>query len=600
MLLRTVTVVTFRILGRFEALVDGRRLDLSSRRERALLGVLLLNLGEVVSVDALIDSVWGERAPASARHLVHEYVSRIRGAFGDGSLIATRAPGYVVERDACELDAALFGELVGEARSAVAAHDLADALKTFDEALGLWRGDALSDLALEGDARSAATSLDGQRRAAQSERVDVGLALGRHHQLIPELERTVAAEPLDEQLRGQLMLALYRDGRQADALERYREGRRTLVDQVGIEPGAELRALEQAILRHDPALALPSAAGTSTVNDETAAPPARAPRRRTALAAAAVLLITGLATIGAVVTRNTAGTAAPVRGDAVAVVDAAHARLIGSVPITAPPGAIAYGSGSVWVSSPDARSVLRISPESRQVAESIALPVAAQSLAVAGSSVWALGSGPNDEFLTLERIDPTFGTVSHVRRLPTVVTGDSGSLSARGGTLLVAPRSGLLTKIDVRSGHTLGRLDPNAAPSAAALGFGSSWLAYREPDLVVRVDSAGAITTIPVGRGPSAIAVGRRAVWVANAIDGTVESINPATGAAIQTIRVGSAPTAIAADGDSVWVASGGDGKLVRIDERRNRVTAKVDIGGPAGVGNRRRQGLGQRPATTA
>src|SRR5262249_20274538 len=220
MLVRTVAQVTFRILGRLEVLVDGRRVDLSSRRERALLGALLLNLGEVVPANALIDSVWGERAPASARHLVHEYVSRIRGALGDGSLIATRAPGYVVERDACELDAALFGKLVREARSAVAAHDLADALKTFDEALGLWRGDALSDVALEGDARSAATSLDGQRRAAQSERVDVGLALGRHHPLIPDLERAVAAEPLDEQLRGQLMLALYRDGRQADALER--------------------------------------------------------------------------------------------------------------------------------------------------------------------------------------------------------------------------------------------------------------------------------------------------------------------------------------------------------------------------------------------
>src|SRR5215510_3961456 len=133
MLLRTVTVVTFRILGRFEALVDGRRLDLSSRRERALLGVLLLNLGEVVSADALIDSVWGERAPASARHLVHEYVSRLRGAFGDGSLIATRAPGYVVERDSCELDAARFADLVGVARSAVAAGESDAALQAFEE-----------------------------------------------------------------------------------------------------------------------------------------------------------------------------------------------------------------------------------------------------------------------------------------------------------------------------------------------------------------------------------------------------------------------------------------------------------------------------------
>src|SRR5262245_18661369 len=128
MLARTVAQVTFRILGRLESLVDGRRVDLSSRRERALLGGLLLTPGEVVSADALIDSVWGERAPASARHLVHEYVSRIRGAFGDGSPIATRAPGYVVERDGCELDVVQFADLVGRARSAVAAGDLDAAL----------------------------------------------------------------------------------------------------------------------------------------------------------------------------------------------------------------------------------------------------------------------------------------------------------------------------------------------------------------------------------------------------------------------------------------------------------------------------------------
>jgi YVTN family beta-propeller protein len=579
MLPRTVTMVTFRILGRFEALVDGRPLDLLRRRERALLGVLLLNLGEVVSVDALIDSVWGERAPASARHLVHEYVSRIRGAFGDGSLIATRAPGYVVERDACELDAALFGKLVREARSAVAVDDLADALKAFDEALALWRGDTLSDVALEGDARSAATSLDGQRRAAQSERVDVALALGQHHRLIPELDRAVAAEPLDERLRRQLMLALYRDGRQADALERYREGRRTLVDQVGIEPGAELRALEQAILRHDPALTLPSAAGSSAANDETSPP---ASRRRIGLAAAAALVvIAGLATIAAFAARKAPSTTAPIRGDAVAVVDATHARLLGSVPVIGPPGAIAYGAGAVWVSSPDARTVLRISPESRRVIASVPLGVAAQSLAVAGSSVWAVGSGPNDEFLTLERIDPTFASASIVRRLPVVATGDRASLSARGGNLLVAPSlGGLLTRIDARDGRILRQVDPNAAPSAAALGFGSSWLVYTEADLVVRVDSSGAITQIPVGREPSAIAVGKHAVWVANALDGTVKSIDPATASTITTVRVGSAPAAIAEDGGSIWVANAGDGTLTRIDEGTGRPSARVTVGG--------------------
>jgi YVTN family beta-propeller protein len=577
-----VAHVVCRILGRLETTVDGRRVEFSSQRERTLLGVLLLHPGEVVSIDALIDGLWGEAPPRSARHLVHEYVSRLRSGLDGAALISTRAPGYVVEGDACELDVTRFTALVAAARSACEAGRHSQALRGFDEALSLWRGDVLCDLAVEGDARAAAARLDDQRRAVQSERVEVALTLGRHHQLIPDLERAVAAEPHDEQLRGQLMLALYRDGRQADALARYREGRQTLVDQVGIEPGAELRALEQAILRHDPALVLPAMSEVVAADDGSRADsPPPAGRRRAGLVAATALVLAGVATtIVAVTASNSGHAAALVRGDAVAVVDAADARLLGSVPVTSPPGAIAYGAGSVWVSSPDSRSVMRISPGSRRVVASIPLGIAPQSLAVAGTAVWAVGSGPTDPFLTLERINPTFGSVSRARRLPVVVIGDTGSVSGRGGTLLVAPRSGLLTRIDARSGRMLEQVDPNAAPSATASGFGSTWLAYREGDMVVRVDSAGAITQIPVGRGPSAIAAGRHAVWVANALDGTVKSIDPATGAVITTIPVGSTPTAIATAGGSVWVASGGDGKLVRIDERSSRITATVETGG--------------------
>jgi DNA-binding SARP family transcriptional activator len=502
MLACAVAHVATRILGPLEVTVDGCPVEFRSPRERALLGVLLLHAGNVVSVDALIESVWGDDPPRTARHLVHEYVSRLRSGLGDAALIATRAPGYIVGRDACELDARRFREIVAVARAAAEAGSHADALRHFDEALALWRGDVLGDLVLGGGARTAAERLDDERRAAGSERIDVALALGRHHQIIPELERAVAAEPLDEHLRARLMLALYRDGRQADALARYREGRTTLVEELGLEPNDELRALEAAILRHDPSLALPTAGATP-------ADPHPTRRRRTVVTAAAVVLIVAaLGVVTAVTTRSAAPTL--VRGDAVAVVDAAAARVIGSLPLTTPPGAIAYGDGSVWVSSPAARSVVRISPQSRRVTASIPLTVAPQSLAVAGAAVWALGSGATDPYVTLERIDPTFGTPSRARRLPVVVGGDTGSLSARGKTLLVAPRTGPLNWIDARSGQVLRRLDPNAAPSAAALGFGSTWLAYRDADEVLRVEPSGAITPIPVGRGPSAIAVGKR------------------------------------------------------------------------------------------
>src|SRR5262249_21816933 len=163
-------------------------------------------------------------------------------------------------------------------------------------------------------------------------------------------------------------------------------------------------------------------------------------------AAAAVAVVGGVAAIVvAVAARDDRTAVAPVRGDAVAVVDARHPGRVASIPVGAAPGAIAFGAGSVWVSMPDSRSLTRISPGSRRVAASFPLELAAQSLVVAGPAVWALGSGPTDPYLTLERIDPTFGTVARVRRLQVVVSGDRGSLSARGDTLLVAPRTGLLT-----------------------------------------------------------------------------------------------------------------------------------------------------------
>ena len=574
----TPTRVTFRVLGPLEALLDGQRVDLSSRRERALLGALLLQVGEVASIETLIDSVWGEQAPASARHMVHEYVSRLRSELGDPSVITTRAPGYTIDRDACELDATRFAELLRSARSEVAVDQLDQALKAFDQALGLWRGDALADVELEGDARSAAARLDDERRAARSGRFDVALALGQHKALVPDLERAVAAEPLDEHLLLQLMTALYRSGRQADALARYREGRQRLVHELGIEPGGELRELEQAILRHDP--------GLGAASPEAPLAPARtaaSPRRWRRIGwGAAVVAIVGTTT--AVIAMNLVkahrGTAARVDGNAVAVVDAASAQLLGSVPVDSRPTAIAYGAGSIWVASPDARSLARISPSSRRVVASVPLEGPAQGLAATKGSLWAVGSKPADSSLTLDRIDPTFDTVARVRRLPMVIAGDSGSITAERDMIVVAPRAGYLTRIDARSGRTLSRVDPKVAPTAVAQGFGSSWLAYREANLVVRVDATGAITTIPVGRGPTAVTVGRRAVWVADALGDTVKSIDPATSSVVTTVEVGSAPSALAEGDGSIWVANSGDGTLTRIDERTSRPTAHVTVGG--------------------
>jgi YVTN family beta-propeller protein len=224
--------------------------------------------------------------------------------------------------------------------------------------------------------------------------------------------------------------------------------------------------------------------------------------------------------------------------------------------------------------------VARISPSSRRVVASVPLDRPAQGLAATSRSLWAVGSSRADSSLTLDRIDPTFDTVARVRRLPMVVAGDSGSIAAERNSVVVAARAGYLTRIDARSGRTLRRIDPTVAPTAVAQGFGSSWLAYREANLVVRIDATGAIIPIPVGRAPVAVTVGRRAVWVADSLGDTVKSIDPATSSVITTTEVGSAPSGIAEGDGSVWVANAGDGTLTRIDERTGRPTAHVTVGG--------------------
>jgi DNA-binding SARP family transcriptional activator len=243
----------FRILGPLEVIEDGHRLPLGGRKQRALLAVLLLHPNEVVPADRLIDEVWGEGAPETVANALQVHVSRLRRALGADAVV-TQSPGYLlrVQRDA--LDAERFERLVREGRDALAAGDAVRASATLETALGLWRGRALVDFAYDSFAQAAIGRLEEFRVAALEDRLDADLALGRHLRLIAELEALVAEHPLRERPRGQLMLALYRSGRQAEALAAYQEARRVLVDELGIEPSRALHELEAAILNQDPAL----------------------------------------------------------------------------------------------------------------------------------------------------------------------------------------------------------------------------------------------------------------------------------------------------------------------------------------------------------
>jgi WD40 repeat protein/DNA-binding SARP family transcriptional activator len=251
----------FGVLGPLEVRADGKRLALGGPKQRALLAILLLSADRVVSRDRLIDELWADDPPAAARHALDVNVSRLRKALGANSngdsVLVTRAPGYVLSVAAGELDLWRFERLVEDGRQALEAGDPDAAARSLREAERLWRGRPLADLEFEPFARVEVERLEELRLAAAEERVEADLALGRHGRLVAELEALAAEHPLRERLRAQLMLALYRCGRQADALEAYRRSRAALVEQIGVEPGPELRALHEAILRQDPALEAP-------------------------------------------------------------------------------------------------------------------------------------------------------------------------------------------------------------------------------------------------------------------------------------------------------------------------------------------------------
>lgn len=247
----------YRILGPLALVADERDLAPAGAKQQALLGIFLLHPGETLSRDRLIDELWGSRPPETAGNTLQVYVSQLRKLLPPGALV-TRLPGYALEVDPDSLDASRFERLARGGRDALARGDSAGASTALERALSLWRGPVLAGVAFEGAAAGEAARLEELRVSAAEDRIDAGLELGRHAELVGELEALVAEHPLRERLRGQLMVALYRSGRQAEALTVFQRTRAELVDQLGIEPGPQLQELQRAVLAQDPALAPPA------------------------------------------------------------------------------------------------------------------------------------------------------------------------------------------------------------------------------------------------------------------------------------------------------------------------------------------------------
>ena len=248
-----VKEVQLELLGPLEARRGESLVSVGGLKPRTLLAVLGLDARRVVSVDRIVECLWPGEPPDTAAHAVQVYVSQLRKALGT-EVIARRAPGYVLELDPGRVDVNRFARLADEGRQSLAAGDAAGAATALREALALWRGPALADFTYEPFAQTEIARLDELRLVALEERIAADLALGRHVELVAELEALVDSQPLRERPRAQHMLALYRSGRQADALAAYRAARDTLVEELGVEPGPRLKELEAAILRQDESL----------------------------------------------------------------------------------------------------------------------------------------------------------------------------------------------------------------------------------------------------------------------------------------------------------------------------------------------------------
>jgi DNA-binding SARP family transcriptional activator len=249
----------FRVLGPLEAVSeDGRPIALGGPRQRALLALLLLHANEVVSTSRLVDDLWGEHPPRTATTSLQNGVVALRRVLGSEELV-TRAPGYMLRVEPGQLDAEVFERRIAEAR-ALEPEPRAAALR---EALALWRGPALAEFADEAFAETEVRRLEELQLGAIEDRIDADLETGQAAELVAALEALVARNPFRERMRGHLMLALYRSGREADALAEFQKARRLFVEELGMEPGPELQRLHQAILRQEAGLH-PSAAASTT------------------------------------------------------------------------------------------------------------------------------------------------------------------------------------------------------------------------------------------------------------------------------------------------------------------------------------------------
>jgi YVTN family beta-propeller protein len=590
--------VEFRLLGPFEVAVDGESIPLGGAKQRTLLALLAIHANEPVSVDRLIDELWGDHPPESAANTLQAYISRLRKILepnvvnGASRLIASVPRGYELQAEPDQLDSQRFVRLVAAAGERAGDGRAEEVSTLLAEALALWRGPALADFGSEPFARNEIARLDELRLTALEDRIEADLACGRHARLVAELDGLVTEQPFRERLRGQLMLALYRSGRQADALETYRTGRRRLVDELGLEPGPRLQELERAILTQDPALDLPEA------HSPPSAVPRRRPKRSIVVAAAAALAALAV-TAGVVLFRGDAAAPAgvPVRPHAVAVIDPASDTVVATRRIGGWPLAMTSGGGYVWAANTGDDTVSRIDPSGRIVLDTF-FATTPLDISWWDGVIWIANGnsydGPDPPGGgTVERYDVATRELTQTRITPPADNVLTFVAAGPEGAWAASPAQSRAFRLDPRSGKIVATVSETIQVTGLAVGSGSVWVSDAINNVVVRIDpgSNRVVARIPVGDGPRRLAVGEGSVWaVAEFPRSGLWRIDPRTNRTVAHIELPSRPEWICIGGGSVWVTSNtpghaGPGSLARIDPSTNEVVATIDLGfSPEGV----------------
>lgn len=608
---RETNELDFRVLGPLEVSANGTFLPLGGAKQRAVLALLLLHANEVVSSDRLIDELWGDSPPDSATNMVQGYVSQLRKVLepgrirGEHEILVSRSPGYMLQIGADQIDAERFEQLAAEGRRALELEDAAAAVQRFREALGLWRGPALADLAYETFVQADVARLEELRFGALEDRIDAELRLGRDDALVGELRELVDEHPTRERLRAQLMAALYRCSRQADALEVYRDGRRALRHELGIEPGPALRELEQAILRQDPALGKP----TSRLR-----PVMRQRRHTLVLLAGAGVCVGAALTVALVFGHSNGAETIVVEPNSVAAIDPRTNAIVDDIPVGNYPGPITADDQFVYVGNIGAATVSRISPRSRTVYDTGSLS-RATDLAAVNNHLWAADGGEAGHSPAPPGTVMDFDLASaqtRVLRLGPAVDGDEEQTTiaadARGAEIWAGNKDAeTVTQLEPPTSATVHGIRPGGLAVVSTQSSGDTiWASDPLRNIVVRVEGASKQIThrIAIPGEPTRIAANARAVWViARDHNGSSEwrptrgttpavwRIDPRTNQAVERISLPLTPIRLAIGAGSVWVtamrvlsSSGSslDATVFRIDPAMNRIVARIPLGAQA------------------